>query len=252
MLKEERNNRTTYWLLPTTSEKAGSWEAGSSAAERQDGCSLLQALHIQLPTSEQMYVHLTVLRSNVLLLQVRDGWTAQIRVWGGGREEPQIRSYRQTMLLPRRGKHLVAIGLRVTSNDSVGETSSPDGGIPSSCTRNTHPLGRGKRRLQKQLRYLTGRQLNLWGERRAQRPASQVQDCHTRCWEADSYEEQQVEVQYDWGLHNQVPHGEGEQEKTVHRFFRKQQQASLAGGMFETSAKHRGVVQCPAARHSGG
>lgn len=80
--------------------------------------------------------------------------------WGGGREELQIHSYLQTMLLPRRGKHLVAIGLRVTSQDPVGETSS-DGSIPSFCTRNTHPLGKGKGRLQRQLRYLAGRQLNL-------------------------------------------------------------------------------------------
>jgi len=33
---------------------------------------------------------------------------------------------------------------------------------------------------------------------------------------------------------------------------RKQQWATPAGGTLETNAKHRGVVQYPAARHSGG
>lgn len=107
-------------------------------------------LHVQLPTSEQMYMDLTVLRSNILLFHVRDGWSAQVGVWRGGREELQTGSYLQTMLPPRKGRHLVAIGLKVTSNDPAGKTSSVDGGIPSSHTRNTHLWGRGQGRLQRQ------------------------------------------------------------------------------------------------------
>lgn len=38
---------------------------------------------------------------------------------------------------------------------------------------------------------------------------------------------------------------------TFSNALRKQQQATLAGGMFETNAKHRGVVERPAAGHSG-
>jgi len=79
----------------------------------------------------------------------------------GEGEELQIRSCLQTMLLPSRGKYLVPVSFRVTSDDPVGDASSRNGGIPSSCTRNTHLLGKGKGRLQRHLRYLVGRQLNL-------------------------------------------------------------------------------------------